>query len=287
MDVFAVRLNSDPRPGRPYSAYPSDQEYRRIHGNAVGDGFHEATNFLAEGGFVRGYLPPRHSREIRESQNFTLITITYATDKLTPDAIIGIQVGCRYVGEVDRPNTQGPMLTTHFTCDEATSLLLKKPIYGAYEKLFGGTANWVRHPTKRVDDTRFFELLDELSNPGIRSTEIDAFLGVLMNFDEFSSREIRSAQAGDLTNVSGRRQPKRFAVTTTVYERDPKVAAFALQRANGICDDCRNPAPFARSKDGTPFLEVHHRITLADGGPDTPDNTIALCPNCHRKRHYG
>ncbi|WP_425484228.1 HNH endonuclease [Desulfobacter latus] len=23
------------------------------------------------------------------------------------------------------------------------------------------------------------------------------------------------------------------------------------------------------------------------GGKDTIENTIAICPNCHRKRHYG
>jgi 5-methylcytosine-specific restriction protein A len=32
---------------------------------------------------------------------------------------------------------------------------------------------------------------------------------------------------------------------------------------------------------------VHHRVRLADGGDDTTDNAVALCPNCHRKAHYG
>jgi len=27
--------------------------------------------------------------------------------------------------------------------------------------------------------------------------------------------------------------------------------------------------------------------TLANGGSDTIENTIALCPNCHREFHYG
>ena len=26
---------------------------------------------------------------------------------------------------------------------------------------------------------------------------------------------------------------------------------------------------------------------LLEGGPDTVENAIALCPNCHRKQHYG
>ena len=32
-------------------------------------------------------------------------------------------------------------------------------------------------------------------------------------------------------------------------------------------------------------MEEHHVITLADGGPDDIYNTVAICPNCHRKMH--
>ena len=27
-------------------------------------------------------------------------------------------------------------------------------------------------------------------------------------------------------------------------------------------------------------------LRLADGGPDTVENAVALCPNCHRRLHY-
>lgn len=32
-------------------------------------------------------------------------------------------------------------------------------------------------------------------------------------------------------------------------------------------------------------MEEHHVIRLADGGSDSIDNAVALCPNCHRKIH--
>jgi HNH endonuclease len=162
MDIFAVRLNSDPRRGPSYSAYPTKQEYSSIHADAVGNGFHEAVNFLAEDGAIKGYLPPRHSRKLVGNSNFTLVTMTYATDGSNPNAVVGIQVGCRYLGEGDRHNPAGPKLTTHYTCDSSTSLLLKTPIIGAYEKLFGGTKNWVRHPTKEIERVRFFSFINEL-----------------------------------------------------------------------------------------------------------------------------
>jgi 5-methylcytosine-specific restriction protein A len=79
-----------------------------------------------------------------------------------------------------------------------------------------------------------------------------------------------------------------FTVTTTVvFNRNPYVVAEVLARAAGKCEACDNPAPFVRSSDGTPYLEVHHRERLADGGLDTVKNAVALCPNCHRKAHYG
>uniref|UniRef100_UPI003D06D395 HNH endonuclease n=1 Tax=Alcaligenes faecalis TaxID=511 RepID=UPI003D06D395 len=63
--------------------------------------------------------------------------------------------------------------------------------------------------------------------------------------------------------------------------------AEVLERASGSCEACKEPAPFKRKSDGTPYLEVHHRIQLAHGGEDTVENAIALCPNCHRKAHFG
>lgn len=39
--------------------------------------------------------------------------------------------------------------------------------------------------------------------------------------------------------------------------------------------------------DDLPYLEIHHVKTLATGGADTVDNTVAICPNCHRELHHG
>jgi HNH endonuclease len=34
-------------------------------------------------------------------------------------------------------------------------------------------------------------------------------------------------------------------------------------------------------------LDVHHLDPVSDGGPDTADNLLALCPNCHSLHHRG
>ena len=38
-------------------------------------------------------------------------------------------------------------------------------------------------------------------------------------------------------------------------------------------------------KKGVPYLETHHIIWLSKGEEDSVHNTVALCPNCHRKMH--
>ncbi|MGK5511732.1 HNH endonuclease [Brevibacillus formosus] len=51
-----------------------------------------------------------------------------------------------------------------------------------------------------------------------------------------------------------------------------------------MCEACGSEAPFKTAKGG-PFLEVHHRRRLSDGGPDHPEWVAAICPNCHRRCH--
>lgn len=83
------------------------------------------------------------------------------------------------------------------------------------------------------------------------------------------------------------KRPIRIKVTMEIFLRNADVVAEVLHRANGACERCKNPAPFLRKKDGSPYLEVHHVQQLANDGEDTVDNAIALCPNCHREMHFG
>ena len=83
---------------------------------------------------------------------------------------------------------------------------------------------------------------------------------------------------------ASRRKVKPRQTTTTTYYRNPVIAKAAKERANGVCQLCGMPAPFV-DKDGNPYLESHHIIWLSEGGEDTIENTVALCPNCHMRMH--
>ena len=91
---------------------------------------------------------------------------------------------------------------------------------------------------------------------------------------------------GPMPRPTGTLQPRRATSQGTQYTRDPRVRAWTLQRAQGHCELCRRPAPFLDDYQ-EPYLESHHITTLAAGGADTPENTTALCANCHRELHHG
>ncbi len=124
---------------------------------------------------------------------------------------------------------------------------------------------------------------------------IRALRGGVPSTEAFEAQFLRAVIAARADSAAERQariavapaQPQTTTVTATAFLRNADVAAEVLTRANCYCEACRAPAPFFRASDGTPFLEVHHRIRLADGGADTTENAVAVCPNCHRREHFG
>jgi 5-methylcytosine-specific restriction enzyme A len=96
-----------------------------------------------------------------------------------------------------------------------------------------------------------------------------------------------SAEARRLRLQKAKKTPGTVTATTTLYVRNPDVVVEVLSRANGQCELCNSPAPFKRKADGSPYLEVHHKVQLSKGGEDTVENAVASCPNCHRREHFG
>ncbi|WP_097067232.1 HNH endonuclease [Nitrosovibrio sp. Nv4] len=94
------------------------------------------------------------------------------------------------------------------------------------------------------------------------------------------------ARQKNLSKPNGNPSPKFRRVMITQFQREAAVEAWVLQQAAGICECCEKPAPF-NGADGLPYLELHYVRQLAEGGPDTVSNAVALCPNCHREIHYG
>lgn len=95
----------------------------------------------------------------------------------------------------------------------------------------------------------------------------------------------RAKQSAENTGSRGSRRTSG-ASSSRGYTRSEQVKRYARKAAQGVCQGCDEEAPFI-DKTGEPFLEVHHLYRRSDGGPDHPDNVIAICPNCHRRVHHG
>src|SRR5262245_37960689 len=74
-------------------------------------------------------------------------------------------------------------------------------------------------------------------------------------------------------------------VTGRIIVRDESVRRAVLERAGGYCELCKEPG--FTMPNGAVYIGTHHIIPLSEDGPDIDTNVIALCPNHHRRTHYG
>ncbi|MFA1624403.1 HNH endonuclease [Rhizobium mongolense] len=132
------------------------------------------------------------------------------------------------------------------------------------------------------------------STPIAELPRIGAGFQVIRSVSENDATNFQAAVRASASESSTARQkrlakaPKRpvfYYQAVRAYVRNPDVVAEALFQAKGTCGSCGSKAPFERRC--TPYLEVHHVKPLAEGGDDTLENAVALCPNCHREAHFG
>lgn len=162
-------------------------------------------------------------------------------------------------------------------CVDASDPTYLKPSYSAKKRMDG----WIVSQNEWVENYQ-----SELEN-AIIQTVFDEVADDARNFYKDVSRSLQDGlPARQARLATAPKTPDRIPITTSSFRRNPDVVAEVLLRADGKCEGCFQPAPFMRASDGTPYLEVHHRVMLAAGGEDTVANAIALCPNCHRAAHY-
>ena len=154
------------------------------------------------------------------------------------------------------------------------------------DQFFQPTMNWIGNKVHEpmLSQTKLWQAFA----PQSLELDIDAmmdFLELVMNQPHIHTSLL------DWSNEILQQHSNQFPVRKilrlrTEWIRNPYVKAYTLKRAAGYCELCNQNAPFQLA-DGQPYLEVHHIIPLQEDGPDIIENCVALCPNCHRKIHYG
>jgi 5-methylcytosine-specific restriction enzyme A len=117
-------------------------------------------------------------------------------------------------------------------------------------------------------------------NPEVRSDAKE--VEVEPEIKQLKRKSLSELRKAAVQSVGKEQSPK--VRTQVARYRSEALKQYAVKRANGKCEGCEAEAPFLTKKG--PFLECHHVHRLSDGGPDLPENVIALCPNCHRRAHY-
>lgn len=132
--------------------------------------------------------------------------------------------------------------------------------------VFKDTPAWVNRP----EDASIDELLLQIAD--IVGINIFASPNGLL-------REAAKEQTGTTD------PPARVPSTGFSFKRSAAVKSHVKSLANGFCELCDQPAPFAKVN-GEPYLEVHHVIPLENDGIDHVSNAVAVCPNCHMRCHH-
>lgn len=181
---------------------------------------------------------------------------------------------------------EAPLIWAYADSFDIVSIIIKNSdIWKSYADASEKILNYgISSPRDSIQKTRVKKRLSDfwIANP---NKEIKGYLQELEEKVKHSQKLSKLERSERLKKTN--KTPETIQITQRVFKRNPDVIAEVLDRANGICEVCRTQAPFIRASDGTPYLEVHHKKLLAQGGDDTVDNAIAVCPNCHRKAHYG
>lgn len=198
----------------------------------------------------------------------------------------GWRVDCDYM----------PFIDTIITSDYMNTLLKLQPKSDApFNKLGRGNTGYLFEANKEMyeflvkniaaaqkderEKQKVYKLLYLNSEKQDDLTEIE----IEMNIEEVKAKQLSPKKLAEYIrkNVTTRKLQK---AESTIYYRSPYIKEMVKQIAKGKCQMCGEDAPF-NDKSNTPYLEEHHVKRLADGGSDTIDNVVAICPNCHRKIH--
>ncbi|MES2414470.1 MAG: HNH endonuclease signature motif containing protein [Pseudomonadota bacterium] len=98
------------------------------------------------------------------------------------------------------------------------------------------------------------------------------------------------SQVGEKVLALAARAKGRPVVRSVVrndFVRNPFVVRGAAIRSKGKCEMPGCVTKLFCRDDGSPHVEVHHIIPLAEGGDDSMSNVATLCAQCHREQHLG
>lgn len=104
--------------------------------------------------------------------------------------------------------------------------------------------------------------------------------------------ELAAEAAPDIKYEPRTVKPKKQIISgQSVYVRDSKISAAAIQHAQFLCELDPTHKTFTSKVNNHNFVEAHHLVPISNQGKfdvslDVEANIVSLCPNCHRLLHH-
>ncbi|MFT3983585.1 MAG: HNH endonuclease [Lachnospiraceae bacterium] len=189
-----------------------------------------------------------------------------------------------------------PFIDTICTSDYSESLLALQPKVDApFNRLGRGNTGYLFDANREMyeffiqqiariqksltEKQRVFGLLNLVTKGDYRLAELE----IEMEIEATKAKRLPPEKLAE--QIQKTMNPKKPQKTDAfVYYRSPYIKEMVKYIADGKCQMCGEKAPFY-DKENKPYLEEHHVKRLADGGSDSMDNVVAVCPNCHRRVH--
>lgn len=103
--------------------------------------------------------------------------------------------------------------------------------------------------------------------------------------DKMEEYQVKMDIDFDLIGLIDRGSPSIQNKYERLFNRNRRLVDMLKELYNGKCQISQKEG-FPKDKGGKPYCEVHHLVPLGDGGYDSPENMIVVCPEIHRMLHF-
>ncbi|MFC3124328.1 HNH endonuclease [Pseudoroseomonas globiformis] len=245
-------------------------------------------------------VPSRQAERIQALWTMSGVDWTYA------ESVAGLWAYHRTYGGIVSQSAGSPV--------SETALLTGRAVSGVYNKVMNFRSLDPRDSRSgfsggsKIDQAVWFRFYDA-AEQAVRSAELEnefrrlwepvtptSVLGSDTASAEQHEQQVSSLAALPLKVLMARYErtrgvanplPKSSVTSGRRFERDPLLSAIAKVRASFRCEVVGCVHPTFVSKDGQPYVEVHHIMPLSQGGPDVLNNLACVCPAHHREVHVG
>lgn len=145
-----------------------------------------------------------------------------------------------------------------------------------YEKIYGKKYN-LEHLEKDQEET-----IKKICNG-----DYDFLLKPMPILDKIKIENLIDEETKNIKDESEKRNTRELGKEQTIYAR----VNFPLEEINKIYRRAQNKCEYCEcqtfeKKNGEMYFEIHHIVHYSDGGENSAQNCVLLCPNCHRKIHF-